>query len=99
MEAAAPLTEGLMLLAETDFWTALFANLPATLFALASLVGVVLTHFKVKEVKAEVVEVKYNVVTIEKATNSMQDALVKATGDAAFLEGKAAERKNPEINL
>ena len=31
-----------------------------------------------------------NIAKIEVATNSMKDALVKATGDAAFAEGKAA---------
>lgn len=72
-----------------DFWTALFANLPATLMALGSLIGVILSHMKLKEVKKDVR-------LIEIATNSMQTALVKATGDAAFLEGKAAERTNPE---
>ena len=36
---------------------------------------------------------------IEKATNSMKDALVKATGDARYLEGKDDERRNPEAVL
>lgn len=36
-----------------------------------------------------------NVLKIELATNSMKDALVKATGDAAFLAGEKSERLNP----
>ncbi len=80
-----------MLFAEADFWNSAFvANLPSTIFALGSLIGVILAHFKIKEVKADVK-------VIEKATNSMKDALVKATGDTRFLEGKAEERNNPEI--
>ena len=50
----------------------------------------------------EVMDVKNNVQTIEKATNSMKDALVKATGDAAFAKGKAegvaVERASPMVN-
>ena len=36
-----------------------------------------------------------NIATVEKATNSMKDALVAATAKASFAEGKAAERTNP----
>jgi len=35
-------------------------------------------------------EIKDNVAIIEKATNSMKDALVKATGEAALAKGTAA---------
>ncbi len=72
-----------------DFWTAFFANLPATLLALGSLVGVILSHFKIRTVAD-------NVTIIEKATNSMKDALVKATGEAAFLEGEKSQREKPQ---
>jgi hypothetical protein len=35
----------------------------------------------------------FNIQKIEKATNSMKDALVKATGDAAYLQGTADANK------
>jgi len=81
--------EKAMLFAEAEIWTAFFANLPATLIALGSLIGIILAHFKISGVEN-------NVKIIEKATNSMKDALVQATHDAAFLQGKADERTNPE---
>jgi len=43
----------------------------------------------------EVLAVKEDVHTVEVATNSMKDALIKATGQAAFAAGSAAERANP----
>jgi hypothetical protein len=43
-------------------------------------------------VKDNVLLNKENILKIELATNSMKDALVKATGDAKLLEGKAAGR-------
>jgi hypothetical protein len=42
--------------------------------------------------RADIQEVKENVVTIEKATNSMKDALVHATKEAAFSAGKEQGR-------
>ena len=36
-----------------------------------------------------------NIDKIEKATNSMKDALVKATGEAAFAAGQQSEKQNP----
>lgn len=41
-------------------------------------------------------DVQANVALIEKATNSMKDALVKATGDAKFLEGRADAKAETE---
>jgi hypothetical protein len=40
-----------------------------------------------------------NVQKIELATNSMKDALVKATGDAAFAQGKAEGKAEQKIIL
>jgi len=45
-----------------------------------------------KETHTIAVESKANIQLIEKATNSMKDALVKATGDAKMAEGMAAGR-------
>lgn len=47
-----------------------------------------LTHESAKRSEA-------NIQLVEKATNSMKDALVASTAKASFAEGKAAERKNP----
>lgn len=44
---------------------------------------------KVVTLDTKVDVVQGDVLKIEKATNSMKDALVKATGDAAFAEGHA----------
>ena len=40
--------------------------------------------------------VQSDVRKVELATNSMKDALVKATGEAAFAAGEKSERANPE---
>ncbi len=47
--------------------------------------------------RSRINEIKKDINTIEKATNSMKDSLVEATGERRFLEGKAEERTNPEI--
>ena len=49
------------------------------------------------ETKQIAVETKENVVTIEKATNSMKDALVAATAKAADAEGFERARKEGEV--
>jgi hypothetical protein len=68
--------------AESDAWTVFQGNLPATLTALATLIAVVLAHVRLKDVKK-------NVETIEKATNSMHDALVAVTEKEALARGTA----------
>ncbi len=54
---------------------------------------------RVQNTQQAIVEVKRNVETIEQATNSMKDALVKATSDASYAQGhaigQAEERANP----
>lgn len=56
---------------------------------------------KVAEVKSEVLgkvdEVKVDVKTIEKATNSMKDALVQSTKEASLLAGHAQGVKDEKI--
>ncbi len=48
---------------------------------------------KVEVISDKVEQTSINVEKVEKATNSMKDALVKATGDAAFLEGEKHGRE------
>lgn len=50
----------------------------------------------VQDIKEDMTGVKTNILTVEKATNSMKDALVEATRSAAFSAGQAEERTNPE---
>jgi hypothetical protein len=45
------------------------------------------------EMKEAVADVKNNVQTIEKATNSMKDELVKVTGEAEYAKGVKAEKE------
>lgn len=47
--------------------------------------------------KEDVVAVKSNVVTIEKATNSMKDALVEATARASQAEGEKKGREDQRL--
>jgi hypothetical protein len=68
---------------------ALIAGLPGTLAALGALIVTIRTGTKVAAVATQVN-------TVEKATNSMKDALVKATGEEALArgiqQGKDAEK-------
>jgi len=78
-----------------DFWTWAEKLIePQTLVAVGTLLGLYFSH---KKQSANIGEVKKDVATIEKATNSMKDALVQSTHDAAFLQGKNEERVNPEL--
>lgn len=42
--------------------------------------------------KEEIKAVAENVLVVEKATNSMKDAMIESTAKAAFLEGEKSER-------
>jgi len=71
-----------------DFWTAFFANLPATILAAATFLGVVLNWLKT----AKVAE---NVQKIESATNSMQEKMLGSAKAEGIALGKIEERANP----
>jgi hypothetical protein len=58
--------------------------------SLATLAGIVINTIMVLRTKADVLRTKADVRKIELATNSMKDALVKTTAEAA--EFKGAER-------
>lgn len=86
-------------------------TLPASLPALAAFIISLRTHWKVTEalvkvgdvkddvsvVKDDLVIVKGDVHKVELATNSMKDALVLATHDAAMLQGAKDERGRAAI--
>jgi hypothetical protein len=69
-----------------DLLTAFIANLPATILAFASLLGVILNYLKTNKVAADVK-------TIEIATNSMKDALVTASRAEGLAAGKLEQSK------
>lgn len=71
--------------------TAMSSLVAATLSGLAVLLTI-WVKADVHLARAEVDVVKDDVRKIEIATNSMKDALVKATGEAKFAEGASAER-------
>lgn len=75
--------------------TALGGALSAV-FTAATLMYAARTKAGVEVVKADVAEVKQTVALVEKHSNSMKDALVKATGDASFLEGERSGREKEE---
>lgn len=72
-----------------DFWTAFFANLPATILAAASFMGVILNWLKTVKV-AEKVE------TIATETNGMKDALVDAAKKEGIAQGKLEVLTKPQ---
>lgn len=83
----------MLLAVSDDVWKALIG-------AAVVLIPVWLDYRAKQRTKALAVsldETKANVKTIEKATNSMKDALVKATGDAANLQGRADERAEQQV--
>jgi hypothetical protein len=72
-----------------------FNNVVLAVIAFFNVITAILyfiTSKQVNEVKQVVTEVKENVVTIEKATNSMKDALVKTTELEALARGTAEGR-------
>lgn len=54
-------------------------------------------HDKVDTAVERVEIVQADVLKIEKATNSMKDALVLATGEAKFLEGEKSGKEQEQI--
>ena len=56
--------------------------------AITTLIITFRTSTKVIEVKKDLGTTQENVLKVEKATNSMKDALVKATKEAAIAEGR-----------
>ncbi len=54
--------------------------------------GLIALLLKLRDVRNDITEVKDNVHTIEKATNSMKDALIKSTGEASFAAGADSQR-------
>lgn len=62
---------------------------------LSTLVGLgiqIATFVLAQKNRADVVEIKADIKTVEIATNSMKDALVKAKGEAEFARGGQEER-------
>lgn len=80
-----------MLFAELDAngWAAIIAAVGVIIVQIVTRVLGYLEHLNTTRT---VKKVEDNVQKIETATNSMKDALVKATGDAQFLKGGEAER-------
>jgi Tfp pilus assembly ATPase PilU len=74
----------LLLTALTGLVSAILAG-TATIFA-------AMAKYRCDETTAHLVKVADDVKVIEKATNSMKDALVKATGEASLAAGADAER-------
>lgn len=70
-----------------DFWTAFFANLPATIMALGSLVGVIISHYKGIDRDKKIEEVHGLV-------NGLAEVREKAAGNKGFDAGEAG-RANP----
>ena len=69
---------------------AIIAAIPPTLMSLASFMHSVKNGDKIDSV------VK-NVETIEKATNSMKDALVKQAGEIGHAQGKSDEKEEQAV--
>ena len=80
---------------------ALVASLVASALSIATFIRSGRNARAIGAVTDAITDVKHNVKTIEVATNSMKDALVKATADAEFSRGKAegvaVERANPQV--
>ncbi len=78
-----------------DIWahviTVFIAAIPPTLLALAAVLTSLRNNRELKTVKTDVK-------TVETATNSMKDALVKATGEAAFAAGAAEQREKTDTS-
>lgn len=81
-----------MMLAATD-WNPLIVSLSVSV---PTILGLVAAYFdlrrKAMEQKKDIADVKDDVRKIEVATNSMKDALVRATREEALLRGAANER-------
>lgn len=79
---------------------------PSDVISLITALGVIITPLLVvwlnRKVMIKVEEQATNIQKIETATNSMKDALVKATGDEALargkLEGAAAEKARTPVS-
>lgn len=67
-----------------SFWMALFSGLPGIIAA--AVAGWIAVR---QAYQANAIE------EIHRATNSMKDALVKAAGDAAYLQGKEDGKDHP----
>lgn len=71
-----------------DFWTSFFANLPATILALGTLLGVIRNWRKTDQVAEHVKRIENNTDGLVEASN----AASKAEG---VVQGKIEERANP----
>lgn len=69
--------------------TALGIAVPAILGAIATFIIAI---------RRDIAVLKADVRTIEVATNSMKDALIKSTGDAEFARGGKEERDKQAVN-
>lgn len=70
-------------------------TLNLVLVLLAAFVNLV-TAYLVLQLRAVVVDAASNILKVEKATNSMKDALVAATAKASLAEGRAEGREMAE---
>ena len=73
-----------------------WAGVALVITAISSAVVSLVTLWRVGRVHTAIGDVKTDVATIEKATNSMKDALVEATQKAGEAKGRDDERARRE---